>query len=767
MSAGTRIIFGCPVAPWLVGAAALCFLAAVFLFARSDTRHLKPGLRAALLALALVAGVFLTGLALDPTLIRSWPDPHKPRCVVLVDASRSMLLEDMAPGGGAEWVRPGEDGADAERRDKVSREDVVRFVLTESPQSWLARVKEGFEVAGYRFSSEVERLPLGQGAAPFKVDPEGFSTALGDAIEEAATGAESSRPRAVILLSDGAWNAGQSPSEVARVLGRLGTPVFVVGVGDPEPPCDVAVTSLRGPKKALLGDELFLTARIAVTGVGSRPLRIELVTDNEVVAQKQFFPPPSGGEMNVNLSHIPQRPGSYRYTVRVAAQEGEKDTSNNSASEIVDVMESKIKVLFVESEPRWEYRFIRNVFERDPAVELNVCLLRPKVGPIEGQHYIAALPDKKRLSSYDVVIVGDVARDSLPDEFLEGTAQLVRERSGALIVLAGRRSHYRTLSGTPVGEILPVTVTGGGAGYRKTGSPFQAELTPEGASHLVTRLSQDEEENESIWSAMPSMRWSATVGSLRRGAEALLVHPYRLAGTRKLPLIAVHRVGSGKVMFCGVEGTWRWRRGVGDKYHYRFWAQAVRWMAKKQFTEGDPRARLDLDRTECATGDAVEVQVYCLGPDGYPLDKGRVGLQIKRPDGETLRLVMEPAPGGWGIYRAKFTPTGPGTYEMRPIVAIYGEQPLPSVASLTVVCPDLEKRFLAQDRNALKAIAEASGGRYLEIGQVNELPSLLEARVERRMLTAEYAPFRHWAYYVLLSCILGVAWFARKRSGLA
>ena len=29
----------------------------------------------------------------------------------------------------------------------------------------------------------------------------------------------------------------------------------------------------------------------------------------------------------------------------------------------------------------------------------------------------------------------------------------------------------------------------------------------------------------------------------------------------------------------GTDGAWRWRKGVEDKYHYRFWGQVVRWMA--------------------------------------------------------------------------------------------------------------------------------------------------------------------------------------------
>jgi hypothetical protein len=359
-----------------------------------------------------------------------------------------------------------------------------------------------------------------------------------------------------------------------------------------------------------------------------------------------------------------------------------------------------------------------------------------------------------------------VPRGSLPDAFLKELAAFVKVQGGALVVIGGRRRHLRGLVGTPVADILPVRLEGAAAAEGRSG-PFRVELTQDGATHLVTRLAADAEENETIWSRLPKQRWSAGVGGLARGATALVVHPYRLAGPSKLPLLAVHRVGAGKVMYLGIEGTWRWRREVGDKYHYRFWAQAARWMIKKQFAKGDPRARLSLDRTECDVGEAVEVEAYCLGPDGFPLERARVWVRIDVEGGESQRLALAAAPGGWGIYRASFKPAAPGQYTLRPIVSAYGDQPLDSTVTLTATRPDLERKFLAQDVNTLSAIALASGGRYLRISESESLPSLLAARVERRMLTAEYSPCRHWLYYSALAALLGLAWLIRKRSGLA
>ena len=766
--ASTTIIFDCPVPPWTVVAGGVAALGAAILFLRRDTAHLSRPWRIGILALMIVAAVMLIGLALSPTLVRSWPDPEKPRCAVLVDASRSMLLADSYSGATAEWLAKRLPPSAASADGKVPREAVARLLLGAGADDWLAAIATEFDVSAWRFSTGLGGAAMGPDAPEFAVDAEGYSTALGDALEAVAAATGASRPRAVVLISDGAWNAGRDPSEVARRLGQLGTAVFAVGLGDPDPPRDAAVVDFKGPKSALLGDEVLLAARVATTGMGSVRLPVELVSDGRVIESKSVATLPSGQPVNVHFTFVPDTPGRRQFEVRIPKQEGERSTDNNRAGLTLEVVERKVSVLLADGEPRWEFRFIRNVLERDPAVKVSLFLARPGIGPITGGAYVAELPkEKKDLAAYDLVILGDVPRDKLPDEFMTEVADLVRRRAGALVVVAGRREQYRQLAGTPLAPILPVALDSAAGADVKTAEPFSPELTQEGLGHLVTHLADGAEENEAAWSHLPRMTWSAGVAGLAPGASALLVHPYRIAGSSKMPLVAVHRVGEGKVMFCGIDETWRWRRSVGDTWHYRFWAQAVRWLVKKQFAEGDPRARLSVDRTECDVGETVEVEAYCLGPDGFPLQGASVWLKVTDGEGRSERLAMQPAPGGWGIYRAAFTPLAPAAYKMQPIVSTYGDEPLASSVALQVARVDLEKGFLAENATALRTIAAAGGGKVLKPDEAGQLPALLAARKEPRILTVEYPPCRHWAYYSLLAVALGAAWLIRKRSGLA
>ncbi|MGO8703551.1 MAG: hypothetical protein ACLQVA_07015 [Candidatus Brocadiia bacterium] len=764
----TNIIFDLPVSPWIVGALALLVLAAVIVWTVRDLARIKLFTRIAVIVLTIAGTLLAIGLLLNPRLVREWPDPQKPMLYILADDSRSMSLTDSYKGPEADYIRSAQVQTPGAQGGEVARVDLERSLLNLAPGTWLADVSRAFDVQLWGFAGGAKKLPLEGASTAFRVDEEGQETAIGNVLEFINAGGDEAgqrTPAAIVLITDGAWNAGSDPAESARALGLRNIPVYPIGLGNPEPPLDASVLSLRGPQESLLGDMLFLQATVMATSAVPMRLTLELLDGGRVVAEQPVVTLPGARPLQVEMSYEPRTAGRRTFIARVRPTEDLPNLGKKYAETTVEIVDRKIRVLLIDAEPRWEFRFIRSVLERDPGVTPTICLLRPGVGPIRGPGYLAELPtDKKDFADYDLIFLGDVPRDLLPDAFLKELADMVRIRGGSLALIAGRRQNYRNLVGTPLEDILPVLLTRTPAAGERT---VKLELTQEGASHLLTRLSPDAAENDRIWDNLPAMGWSADVAGLTRGATMLLANANQVAGTGHQPILAIQYVGAGKTLFSGVEETWRWRKSVGDKYHYRFWAQAIRWLIRKHFNEGDRLCRLSLSRVECNVGEKVEVEAYCLDNDGYPLTNADVSVLITPEKGEPQRMALAAAPGGWGIYRGTFIPQQEGQLKFNPIVAKYGQNPLDSKAILQVLRPDLEKSFLAQDVSALKTIAAASGGKYNTIADTGELKSLLTAKAGHRMLTEEYAPFRNRIYYAVLALVLSAAWFLRKRTGLA
>ena len=119
------------------------------------------------------------------------------------------------------------------------------------------------------------------------------------------------------------------------------------------------------------------------------------------------------GEQELQFTYRPRQAGAHVLQVSAAPLPGEVSRANNSRTARVRVVEKRLRILYVEGSPRWEYRYLKNAILRDPSIKL-ACLLMDSEpsGGGEGNLKISGFPpDRKQLFEYDIVILGDVAAD--------------------------------------------------------------------------------------------------------------------------------------------------------------------------------------------------------------------------------------------------------------------------------------------------------------------------------------------------------------------
>lgn len=209
---------------WLLGLALLALLLAERagrkrLFRALDPAFAPPPPR--LPPAYLLALPFLLLAAGRPEASLPWRE-NLTRAVLVVDTSHSMAADDEAPSR----LEKAKALARTFLRglDPSVRVGLVSFgpqaVLVLSPTLDRRALLEALEGLGPRGVS-----PLGQGLLQAKrlLRPEGPERDL----------PETKPPAALLLLSDGAANAGEDPLTVAAELARAGLPVFVRPLGDP------------------------------------------------------------------------------------------------------------------------------------------------------------------------------------------------------------------------------------------------------------------------------------------------------------------------------------------------------------------------------------------------------------------------------------------------------------------------------------------------------------------------------------------------------
>lgn len=230
-----------------------------------------------------------------------------------------------------------------------------------------------------------------------------------------------------------------------------------------------------------------------------------------------------------------------------------------------------LRVLYVEGQPRWEYRFLSTALVRAKAkdravVDLHTLLLdadpaaRPKGA-------LAKFPARNELFGFDLIIVGDVPPKALGAEALAGLRDFVRE-GGSVLVIAGRAHGPHALKGTPLGDVLPVELGDPPAKPKEDEKdkpkPFRLAPTAAGAKHPAFLMNSDGKKNRLVWEQMPE-------AYARAGGIKLRVKATMLAELDGGPVVAEHEYGKGRCAFVGFDETWRWRYNGGDIKHARFW----------------------------------------------------------------------------------------------------------------------------------------------------------------------------------------------------
>ncbi|MFM7206648.1 MAG: hypothetical protein ACKO4T_08275, partial [Planctomycetaceae bacterium] len=721
--------------PWTIGISAALVAAVVavsFLTWRRSGFLTGTGL-VELLRVVIAALVAL--LLNQPEWVEEYRPDEKPTVVVLHDASRSMDTQDVvaAAGGG-----------------------------TAAPQTRRAAVGPLAEPAMWkpleaRFQVVVE---------PVAAAPPGTATDLAEPLANVAE--RFAALRAVVLASDGDWNKGRPPLEAAQALRLAQVPVYAVPAGSPTKLPDLDLASLDCPTMGVAGKPV----RVPFTVVSSLPTERVVVatlaasTGEKLVKEVRLPPMATVTEW---IYWTPPAVGDYTVTLSIPVEPGEILADNNTRTAPIAIRQENLKVLVVESVPRWEYRYLRNALSRDPGVEVSCLLFQPGLSKRGGgtQDYIQKFPSGlDELSNYDVVFLGDVGvgEGQLTDEDCRLLKGLVEFQASGLVFMPGWRGEQASLAATALEELCPVVIDPARPDGVASDGPRRLVLTEAGRKSLLTKLADGGAENTAIWESLPGGQWYGPVLRAKAGSEVLAVHEDAANEYGRIPLLVTRTFGAGKVLYMATDGAWRWRKGVEDKYHYRFWGQVVRWMAYRRNMARGERMSLSFAPEQPQLGQTIALDARVAEPSGEPLSRGEVTARITAPSGgvETVRFAPPGGDGEWGVFAATCTPTEPGTHE---VVLACQETGDTLEASIFVQGSAEEGIGRAARPEVLAEIAQVTRGKVVRPDEIAGLVESLAALPDPPPAVRRLQLWSHPLVAASLVTLLGLFWIGRKRQG--
>ena len=571
--------------------------------------------------------------------------------------------------------------------------------------------------------------------------------------------------KAVLLLTDGDWNMGHSPLGAATQYREQNIPIFAVPVGRETPVPDLVLESVSAPSYGLLGEEIAVAFKV----VSHLPREVKTtvtILDNFGESAKKDITIPAQGEVEDSVLWSPRQAGNVTSTVKLPVERDEAIAENNERSFQMAVRVEKLKVLVVDSLPRWEYRYLRNALARDPGVDLHCLLWLPGLGAGGGLDYISQFPDtKEALAPYDVVFLGDIGlgEGELTEKDTELLKGLVEQQGSGLVFVPGRRGREATLLKSALKDLFPVELDSSKPGGVGLENESQLMLTSTGKRHWLTRFDSDEDRNDELWKQLPGFYWSASVEKSRPGSEVLAVHGSLRNQWGRMPLLVTRPAGTGKVLFLGTDSAWRWRRGVEDKFHYRFWGQVVRWMAHQRHLSEKDGIRLSYSPESPQAGDTVFLQSTVLDQSGFPVDKGPVTGKVTSPSGRTERLDFTQIEGGWGVFKSSFTAQEAGRYKLEADSEPYNRH---LTTDIEVSRPWIEKEGQPVNAQILAEVATLTRGASFPMADldkiVGQIALLPEPKPVERRIRVWSDP--KWGGAILL--LLTLYWVGRKWAGL-
>jgi uncharacterized membrane protein len=478
-----------------------------------------------------------------------------------------------------------------------------------------------------------------------------------------------------------------------------------------------------------------------------------------------------GGLGRATFEFKPRQVGKEVYTVSAPVQAGEVVESNNQRDLVLRVIRDRIRILQVAGRPSWDVRFLRELLERNPSVDLISFFILRSTTDVQkaAQDELALIPFPvndlftKELSGFDIVIYQNFSyRPYRMAHYLSNIREYVRDGGSFLMVGGDQSFEPGFYAGTPIADVLPVQL---GGALPWDPATYRPRLTPQGRRHPITRIGEPGAPPSAVFDRLPPLEGLNGSVGLAPNAQALLTHP-TLPGNP--PVVSIREVGRGRSMAVHTDSMWYWRfpavgEGSAGREYDRFWQQSLRWLIR------DPelsRVRVTVGRSVVYKGEPVTADVRVLGVDYAGHGGARVSADLVPLDAGLEGQGQTHETGSEGLVALRFEGVAPGSYRLEVRASEGAERIGETSEPVIVAASDVEMQAPFPDSRIMEAIARGSGGTYHDVrdrlgGIGVDDPRRVE--VDRTLTLSVWdGP---WPFLVIL-LLFGAEWWIRRRGGL-
>lgn len=695
-----------------------------------------------LVALRALTFTILAFIFLRPVLEIKSVLPQESYLAVVIDNSKSMQIKD--------------DG-------QVSRADLLKkeFETTE----FFKKLNDKFKVRTYRFDATAERLERPAEQLTF----EGPRTKMESATDLLQQELGTVPLAGVVMITDGADNSSKQWTESLSKLEARKIPIYTVGVGSESITRDAEMVKVSAPRSTLKESTAVVDISFKSHGFSGRKGTVQ-VRENGTLLKTEPITLPRDGEIGEASIELPvKNDGTRLFSFAIQAPE-DRIPENDSLNTLIEVKNDHPQILYIEGEPRWEFKFLRRAMQDDPNIRL-VTLLRSSQNKfyrqgIDKEEMLAdGFPKKKEdLFAFKGLIFGSIESTFFTQDQMKNVVDYVSNRGGGFLMMGGRNSFSGgRYENSPLADILPVTLSSGDR--TPVIGRVKWNVTEYGNTHPLMKLSPDKDANVKQWTELPPVNdYNKTIDA-KVGGIVLARGKAEQRGGADPILLAYQRYGRGRTMALTTGSTWRWQMQMDskDQTYEMFWKQVLRWLVN---TSPDP-VMITSDKDTYLPGETVHLSADIANKSFERMNNAKAVAKITSPDGMTETVSLDWNGAGEGTYQSEINVTAPGIYRVE-VEASQGSENLgTSRTAFQVEDRPVEFSNAALDARMLQAVASSTGGRYYPLSKMGDVTE------DAQYVDTEGSYFEQkelWDVpflFMLLCMTFGAEWFWRKRKGLA
>ncbi len=556
----------------------------------------------------------------------------------------------------------------------------------------------------------------------------------------------------IILLTDGHDFELVNPARTALDARARQTPLYALPLGGDEAVRDASIHIASYKPYVFSGQHSRIDLALRLIGCEYEDFTLELHREGERIESRRV----SVGDESQRIESfevLEETPGQYAYEFRLSTVRDEVTDENNRATTYLNVSDKKINLLLIEGSPYWDTNFTqRSLWSNEKFMIDSLTAVAPgkhiamRKDPALGRLEIPATPEG--FDAYDCVLLGKEVHRLLDPQQQQALADYVRDFGGTLIFTRGEPS----ADSPALADLSPV----------RWGEPVpgfaELEVNREGRSLAPFELLDLHGGPGTLYPVFGFQSAEA------RPLTSVLVGARRAGSDEPAITMAHRRAGGGQVM--ALAGTGFWRSGFhhelpdGASLFDRFWDNLILWIisGRNPHTGGDYRvllntANLALDQTLHLRMTAAKPEQL---PAGLPVD-----LFHEDAPEPVDRVVLAPSENATGL-AATYTPKAPGLYR--------AELALPDGSRETlrfaVYRDNREPTEVSVDLPFLQRLTQQSGGRILDPDELEPLVRELLVREEPEPLKRREPAWDTALLAFLITVLLALDWWLRRRWGL-